>query len=170
MGGRRLVIWGSVVGVLVTLPLVAQEATDPRPGEARLVAGSVYEIVLLNGAINMLASVGEDGVLLVDTGYAATADDAAQVLDRLHRGTVRVIVNTHGDPDHVGGNSTLGPDALVISHPDARRQAGTYFALPVIDDPGRRGSEPTRACRSPTGVARSGPVSVVSGPRRSVAQ
>jgi cyclase len=80
--------------------------------------------------------VGADGTLLVDTGYAVTAAAVQQALAGIGAGPVRMIVNTHGDPDHVGGNATLGPAATILAHPAARRQIGTYFSLPAVSDDG----------------------------------
>jgi glyoxylase-like metal-dependent hydrolase (beta-lactamase superfamily II) len=81
----------------------------------------------------MVASVGADGVLLVDTGYAGTAEAVKHAVAELSDKPVRVIINTHGDGDHVGANPTFADGAVIISHPAVRRQMGTYFALPALD-------------------------------------
>ncbi len=122
-----------LVGVLLLVcvgAVVAQGDAGPSPVTTRHVAGKVHEIQLIDGTINMLASVGEDGTLLVDTGYAQTAPGALAAISALGGGPAQVIVNTHADGDHVGGNAILGPSALVIAHDEARRRAGSYFALP----------------------------------------
>jgi len=86
--------------------------------------------MVLDGTVNMLASVGEDGTLVVDTGYAETAPGALEAIRALGGGPARVVVNTHADTDHVGGNAVLGPGALVVAHAEARNRVGRYFALP----------------------------------------
>jgi glyoxylase-like metal-dependent hydrolase (beta-lactamase superfamily II) len=84
----------------------------------------------------MLASVGEDGVLLVDTGYTGTAAAVREAVARLSSQPVRVIVNTHGDGDHVGANAAFEPTPVIVAHPGTREQMSTFFALP---DPEREG-------------------------------
>jgi glyoxylase-like metal-dependent hydrolase (beta-lactamase superfamily II) len=84
----------------------------------------------------MVASIGADGVLLVDTGYLGTAAAVKEALGELSAAPVRLIVNTHGDGDHVGGNALLGGTATIVAHPGTRRQMGTFFALPLPDREG----------------------------------
>jgi glyoxylase-like metal-dependent hydrolase (beta-lactamase superfamily II) len=72
----------------------------------------------------------------VDTGYAATAAAVRAELAKLGAGTARIIINTHGDGDHTGGNAGLGESAVIIAHPYVREQLGTYFALPAVETPG----------------------------------
>jgi glyoxylase-like metal-dependent hydrolase (beta-lactamase superfamily II) len=89
-----------------------------------------------NGNVQMVASVGEDGILLVDTGYAGTAAAVRDALTEFDSGPVRVIINTHGDGDHVGANGIVSEQAVIIAHPTVRRQMSTYFALSPRNVPG----------------------------------
>ena len=60
--------------------------------------------------------VGSNGILVVDTGLDAT--EGGKLLHAIRRVSdlpVQYIVNTHYHPDHQGGNSTVGPSAIVIS-------------------------------------------------------
>jgi len=77
-----------------------------------------------------LVSIGDDGTLIVDNGYAITAAQAGKQLSRLGSESVDIIINTHGDIAHVGGDGVLGKDAVIISHPATRARVTTYFALP----------------------------------------
>src|SRR5688572_30606579 len=81
----------------------------PSPGEVGVlpVQGNVY---MLNvGAVNIVAQVGPDGILLVDTGPAEWTDRIVRTLnDRFPERQVRLIVNTHMHPDHTGGNAAIG--------------------------------------------------------------
>jgi cyclase len=71
------------------------------------VQGSVYMLNL--GDVNIVAQVGSDGILLVDTGPAEWSERIMQTLrDRFPQRQVRVIVNTHLHPDHTGGNAAIG--------------------------------------------------------------
>ncbi len=69
------------------------------------VQGNVY---LLTGAGgNITVQAGRDGVLLVDTGLAARAEDVMAAIRTVSKGPLRYIVNTHVHADHTGGNETL---------------------------------------------------------------
>ena len=80
----------------------------PAPGQVGVlpVQGNVY---LLNlGPVNVVAQVGADGILLVDTGPAEWSDRILQTLrDRFPEKPVRYIINTHMHPDHTGGNAAV---------------------------------------------------------------
>ena len=69
------------------------------------VTPDVYLIAGAGG--NITVQIGEDGVVVVDTG---AADRAQQVLAEIRKLTdrpIRYIINTSADPDHVGGNEVL---------------------------------------------------------------
>ena len=80
----------------------------PAAGEVGVlpVQGNVY---LLNlGDVNIVAQVGDDGILLVDSGPAEWSERIAQTLrDRFGDRPLRYIINTHMHPDHTGGNAAL---------------------------------------------------------------
>jgi glyoxylase-like metal-dependent hydrolase (beta-lactamase superfamily II) len=127
---------------LISIPARAQDETQPPPAVARHLVGSLHEIEC-NGAVAVVASIGEDGTLLVDTGYAFTAQAVEEKLADLGGAPARIIINTHGDGDHVGGNAVLGEDAVIIAHPDVYRRVSSYFALPAIDTAGSPTVTPT---------------------------
>ena len=91
--------------------------------EVTHVAGGVYMIDAVLGARqaggSVVASVGEDGVLLVDSTTAQVL--ARRLIGRLEelRGgpaPVKWLINTHGHPDHVLGNAVFGEEAILIAH------------------------------------------------------
>ncbi len=84
------------------------------------VAGSVH---MLRGAGgNVGVSVGEDGLLIVDDEYAEMAGKLKAALNGLGRGKPKFVLNTHWHFDHVGGNTTFGPEAVIIAHENVRRR------------------------------------------------
>jgi glyoxylase-like metal-dependent hydrolase (beta-lactamase superfamily II) len=63
---------------------------------------------------NMAVFTGQDGILLVDTGHKEVSRNLKSFADRLGKGEVKFIINTHHHGDHAGGNSTFGENVSVI--------------------------------------------------------
>ncbi len=132
----RLLLVVFVWTILIVAGATAQEASQPPPVEVSHIRDNLHEL-LCDGRAGVIASIGDDGTLLVDTGFARTAEAVDVELAKLESGPVRLIVNTHGDADHVGGNPVLGEGAVIVAHPGVRRQMGRYFALPAVDTAGQ---------------------------------
>ena len=56
---------------------------------------------------NIGFQVGEDGVVVVDSGSTASADAVVAAIKKVTTQPIRYIINTSADPDHVGGNAAL---------------------------------------------------------------
>ncbi len=56
---------------------------------------------------NITVQTGQQGILLVDTGFAPLAPKVMAEVRKLGRGPVHYIINTHVHPDHVGGNEAM---------------------------------------------------------------
>jgi cyclase len=69
------------------------------------VQGSVYLIAGAGG--NITVQVGDDGVLVVDTGVAPMSDKVVAAIRKLSDKPIHLILNTDADPDHTGGNAGL---------------------------------------------------------------
>jgi len=65
---------------------------------------------------NIGASVGSDGVLLVDTQFAPLADQIRSSLTAIGGKEIRFIINTHCHEDHTHGNTALGQVATLVVH------------------------------------------------------
>ena len=96
-------------GYVVLAAVVLTAGAAIRAQESRIgvlpVQGNVY--LLATPASNVVVQIGDDGVLLVDTGAAAAADDVLAAVRKLADKPIRWIVNTSFDRDHTGGNETL---------------------------------------------------------------
>jgi len=118
------------------------------PGEVRAVhvQGNVHMIV--GAGANIAVQVGEDGVLVVDTGTAGTSERVLSAIRQLAPDKeIRWIVNTGTRADHTGGNEPIskagrtvnGNVAAIVAHenasarmikenvPDTARPYNTYF-------------------------------------------
>jgi glyoxylase-like metal-dependent hydrolase (beta-lactamase superfamily II) len=85
------------------------------------VAGTVY---MLQGADagNIAASVGEDGIVIVDDQYAPLADKIRAALRGITDKPIRFVINTHYHGDHTGGNALFQKDAPIIAQDNVRKR------------------------------------------------
>ena len=77
----------------------------------------VYMLVGAGG--NIAVQVGDEGVVVVDTGVAAASDAVLRTIRTLTDKPIRYIINPHPHADHVGGN-----EALVKASGGQRTDAG----------------------------------------------
>jgi len=63
---------------------------------------------------NVVVQIGPEGVILVDSGSAARADEVLAAIAKITPLPIRYIINTSMDADHVGGNEVLSKAGLSI--------------------------------------------------------
>ncbi len=56
---------------------------------------------------NIGFQVGVDGVVVVNSGSAASGDAVVAAIQKVTAQPIRYVINTSADPDHVGGNATV---------------------------------------------------------------
>ncbi len=87
------------------------------------VTGNIY---MLNGTGgNIGASVGSDGILIIDDKFAPLADKIRAALRQIGGGKLQFVLNTHFHGDHTGGNEVFGPEAPIIAHTNVRKRLMT---------------------------------------------
>jgi cyclase len=84
------------------------------------VAGTVYMLQGAGG--NIGASVGDDGIVIVDDQYAPLAEKIQAALKGITDKPVRFIINTHYHPDHTGGNAYFQKQAPIIAQDNVRKR------------------------------------------------
>jgi glyoxylase-like metal-dependent hydrolase (beta-lactamase superfamily II) len=94
----------------------ARPPAAPQGLETIKVRDNVYAI--FGAGANITVHVGEDGLILVDSGSTASAEQVVAALKAISDQPVRLIVNTSADMDHVGGNQVVGAAGLEIN-PDS---------------------------------------------------
>jgi glyoxylase-like metal-dependent hydrolase (beta-lactamase superfamily II) len=133
---QRLWYLGILLAAASPAPAEEQDFSKVEVRTTRLVEG-LY--VLQGAGVNMTASVGTDGVLLVDSEHAALADKVRAALRGLGGGpgggpasnppgsgarsdpAVRYVINTHYHYDHTGANAAFARDgATVIAQDNVR--------------------------------------------------
>jgi len=91
------------------------------------VSGNIY-MLEGGGAGNIAASVGEDGIVIVDDQYAPLADKIQAALKNLKitDKPVRFVINTHYHGDHTGGNEPFAnTGSTVIAQDNVRKRLET---------------------------------------------
>jgi glyoxylase-like metal-dependent hydrolase (beta-lactamase superfamily II) len=84
------------------------------------VGGSVYMLEGAGG--NIGASVGDDGIVVVDDQYAPLAEKIQAALKGITDKPVRFIINTHYHQDHTGGNEFFQKQAPIIAQDNVRKR------------------------------------------------
>lgn len=123
----------AAVCFLVTSMLVPQVAAgdDAGPVTTTRLTETLFLLSTDQGeyTTNTIASVGPDGVLLVDTQSEADASALKAVVDAFGKGPPKIIINTHRHVEHVGGNAAFGSEPIIIAHdlvPEKLR-SGSYL-------------------------------------------
>ncbi len=91
--------------------------------KATKVSGNVYMLEGAGG--NIGASIGEDGIVIVDDQFAPLAEKIQAALKSLGitDKPVRFVINTHYHGDHTGGNAPFsGTGATVIAQDNVRKR------------------------------------------------
>jgi glyoxylase-like metal-dependent hydrolase (beta-lactamase superfamily II) len=101
--------WHSGVGQAsrpaVGAPAVAVPAEYTGPPAMMHVQGNVWMLVGVGG--NITAQIGDEGVLLVDTGRRGVTDDVVKAIRTVTDKPIRIVINTSVDADHTGGNEQV---------------------------------------------------------------
>ncbi len=99
--------------------VVPQDNPQIPPAKVKQIGKNLYEITLLS--CNIIASVGMDGVLIVDANYKEGSKALGEEIEKLGGIKINYIINTHWHFDHVGGNGILGDEnTIIIAHKDTK--------------------------------------------------
>lgn len=120
---------GMAIAIAVPAPAAAQDFAKIEFRTTKL-SDTVH---LLQGAGgNILLSVGDDAVFLIDDDYAPMTPKLKDAIGRITRKPVNFVINTHWHFDHVGGNEALAREGvLVVAHDNARKRMSSeqFIAL-----------------------------------------
>jgi glyoxylase-like metal-dependent hydrolase (beta-lactamase superfamily II) len=115
------------VFLLIPLNALAQQNFDDVEVEIFHVRGNIYMLVGAGG--NITVQVGQQGVLIVDSMYEPLADKVYEAIRSLSDRPLTYIVNTHGHPDHIGGNAALAARGTNIAGGNGRGDTQDVFSI-----------------------------------------
>ncbi|WP_338365748.1 MBL fold metallo-hydrolase [uncultured Pseudoalteromonas sp.] len=111
-----------ILPALITgLLLSSATHADENPVTAEKLSDSVY--VLFGQGGNIAASVGEDGIYIIDDQFAKLSNDIKKTISNLKPGSAEFVINTHHHGDHTGGNENFAKaGAHVIAHDNVHKR------------------------------------------------
>ncbi len=99
------------------------EALRTTPITTQKIADDFYVLFGVGG--NIIASIGANGVLIVDDQFPQMVPKYKATIGELGGGAVNFAINTHWHFDHADGNQTLGPEGTWLVAQENSRQMMT---------------------------------------------
>ncbi|MCK5147172.1 MBL fold metallo-hydrolase [bacterium] len=118
---------------LLCFPLLAQQVEEPQILLKHL-RGQIYHVSGTVGG-NIVAHIGEDGVLLIDAGSVAAHQPLikkaiATITDK----PVKWLINTHWHSDHTAGNVPWGSEGIkILAHEKVADRLRTQQYIEFMD-------------------------------------
>lgn len=109
----------ALLAAAFAIPAWSQPASDEVAITRTPLRNGLY--LLQGDGGNMVASVGSDGVFLVDDQFAEVSDAIRAAIAEVSDQPVRFLANTHWHGDHTGGNENFGKQRTVIIAQDEVR-------------------------------------------------
>ena len=138
---------------MIALSLVAAGPLYAQQLDTIQIRDNVWVIFGAGG--NVTVHVGEDGVMLVDSGSEAMADRTLAAVKAITNAPIRMIISTSADPEHVGGNDKVSLGGVAIN-PDnfSDEERATVLAhenvLQRLSAPKNRNEKPAPTAMWPT--------------------
>ena len=92
--------------LVIALSIAVCGAQAPADGLHILQLRPNFYMIAGAGA-NIGVQIGDDGVVVVDAGSSARAAAVVAAIKRITPRPIRYVIDTNGDPDHVGGNEAI---------------------------------------------------------------
>jgi cyclase len=98
-------------------------------------SGGVHALYGRGGNVGFV--VGPDAVLVVDSQFKDMAPGIVEQIKSVTDKPIKYLVNTHHHGDHVGGNETFRPIAVIIAHDNVRKRMLASPESILRDAPGQ---------------------------------
>ena len=109
---RCLLAVAAVISSFVASPIAQGPVTSAAEIEVLQLRPNFYMVA--GGGANVAVQVGEDGVVVVDTGSVANASNVLSAVKKITPTPIRYVINTGFDADHVGGNETISKAGVTL--------------------------------------------------------
>ena len=109
----------AILLLVLAASVAAAGADDGSPAiKVTRLGETLYQLTTDQGTYttNSLASVGDDGLLLVDTQSRKDSAAFRKAVEAFGKGDPKIIINTHRHVEHIGGNELFGDGPIVIAH------------------------------------------------------
>ena len=119
---KKLFVRALLCGLVLCAGFAQEEIPDLSQVKilTKHVGGNIYMLEATGDvAGNIAASIGPEGILLVDTQFAPLSDLILEALRKVSHKPIKYIINTHHHLDHTHGNPVLGKSATIIAHTNA---------------------------------------------------
>jgi glyoxylase-like metal-dependent hydrolase (beta-lactamase superfamily II) len=131
--GVRLLLGAAATALATT---AAGQAPDAPKVTTQQLAPGLHILFGAGGgqvAGNVLASLGAQGTLLVDTGFPVFVPQYREAIAALGGGAIAYALNTHWHDDHAEGNKVLGADRVVlVAHANSRDMLTRHNKINVV--------------------------------------
>lgn len=97
------------------------------------VAGGVHVLFGRGGNVGFV--VGSDAVVVVDAQFPDLGPGIIRQIQKVTDKPIRYLVNTHHHGDHVGGNDSFRPIAVILAHDNVRQRMIERPAVILRDYP-----------------------------------
>ncbi|HXD20106.1 MAG TPA: MBL fold metallo-hydrolase [Vicinamibacterales bacterium] len=121
----------ALIAAIALASVAGPFAQTARPPAATDGAGAVHVwpvqrniYALFGPAGNSTVSIGDEGVLVVDTMTADAAPDLLAAIRTISDKPIRWVINTHSHRDHTGGNATIAKSGVYIATGNTRGGGG----------------------------------------------
>jgi glyoxylase-like metal-dependent hydrolase (beta-lactamase superfamily II) len=102
-----LKVLGASCAALVLLYGVGVRSLNAQTSSLEVLEVRPSFYVIAGAGANVGVQIGEDGVVVVDTGSAAGAPGVLSAIKRISPKPIRYVIDTGPDEDHVGGNEAV---------------------------------------------------------------
>jgi cyclase len=123
-----------IIALLLMQNLYSQ---DTSAYQIKKIADGIFELYYDGGGypVKVIASVGKDGLLIVDSGEKEKGEELVSALKTFNKGMPKIIINTHSHIEHIGGNIAIGKGPTIIGHKNLRDRYinGLYIFNQVPD-------------------------------------
>jgi glyoxylase-like metal-dependent hydrolase (beta-lactamase superfamily II) len=128
-----------VAATLFAVAAYAQDDMSKVEIQTEKLSDHVYMMTGAGG--NLGVSVGDDGVFLIDSQFAALTPKIQAAIAKLSAKPVRFMLNTHWHFDHTGGNENLGKaGAVIVAQENVRKRLSSegfiaFFGMKTKAEP-----------------------------------